>query len=229
MIELRNKRMLVTAGSTAMPIDKVRILTNIFHGRTGENIARAAAGSGWQVTLLSSAPRALEGSDHPLLKRRRYRTYDELAALMQDEITTGGYDAIVHSAAVSDFRLSRVHVMGADGFLQPLLAVGSSAAKIPSSHDRLFLELVPTVKLIDLIREPWGFRGTLIKFKLQADMSDFELLEVARRSLAHSRADLLVANCLEWCDSHAYILDAAGGAEKVSRNELPASLVRRLT
>ncbi len=228
MIELLGKRMLVTAGSTAMPIDKVRILTNIFRGRTGENIARAAAGSGWQVTLLSSAPTARESADHPLLKRKRYRTYDELAALMETEIVNNRYDAIIHSAAVSDFRPARVHVLGADGRLERLQAEGAAAAKIPSNHDRLFLELVPTLKLVDQIRSPWGFNGQLVKFKLQAAMTDAELLDVARRSLAHSQADLLVANCLEWCDQYAYILDAAGGTEKVGRNELPGRLLGRL-
>ena len=229
MIELLGKKMLITAGSTAMPIDKVRILTNIFRGRTGENIARAAAGAGWQVTLLSSAPTARECTDHPLLKRRRYRTYDELAALMESEIVNNRYDAIVHSAAVGDFRLAQVHVMGDDGRLARLQAEGAAAAKIPSNHDRLFLELVPTLKLVDQIRDPWGFRGQLVKFKLQAAMTDAELLDVARRSLAHSRADYLVANCLEWCDKYAYILDAAGGTEKVGRNELPGRLLGRLT
>lgn len=229
MTERQNRKMLVTAGSTATPIDRVRILTNIFRGRTGENIARAAAGAGWQVTLLSSAPNAKDVSDHPALKRRRYRTFDELAALMETEIVNNRYDAIIHSAAVSDFRVARVHTIGDGGRLKPLQAVGAAAAKIPSNHDRLFLELVPTYKLIDCIRHPWGFQGKLVKFKLQAGMSDDELLEVARKSLAHSKADLIVANCLEWCDSYAYILDAAGGVEKVGRNELSGRLLGRLT
>ncbi len=218
-------RLLVTAGSTASPIDKVRIITNIFRGRTGEAIALAAAQAGWDVTLLSSMS---DGADHPFLRRIRYRTYDELALQMETRIVNDSFDAIVHSAAVSDYRLAHVHVMGEDGRLERLQAEGAAAAKIPSNHDRLFLELVPTLKLVDQIRAPWGFQGKLVKFKLQAAMTDTELLDVAHRSLAHSRADCLVANCLEWCDQYAYILDAAGGVEKVSRNELPGRLIGRL-
>src|SRR5512140_1141765 len=126
MIELQNKRLLVTAGSTATPLDKVRVITNIFRGRTGEAIALAAARAGWHVTLLSSMP---DGADHPLLERVRYRTFDGLAALMEARIVNHQYDAIIHSAAVSDYRLARVHVMGADGRLVRLEAEGSSAAK----------------------------------------------------------------------------------------------------
>ena len=69
--------------------------------------------------------------------------------------------------------------------------------KIGSSHDRLILELVPTEKLVDLIRNPWGFTGTLVKFKLQVGLTDDELLAIARKSMADSHADFIVANCLE--------------------------------
>ncbi len=228
MIELQGKRLLVTAGSTAAPIDKVRVVTNIFRGRTGEAIARAAAWAGWQVTLLSSAP-APEAGDPQLLRRIRYRTFDELAMHMELKIVNEPFDAIIHSAAVSDYRSAGVHLMGADGRLTKLVTAGSAAAKIPSSHGRLFLELVKTPKLVDFIREPWGFRGKLVKFKLQADMPDAELLEVARRSLAQSRADLIVANCLEWSNEYAYIVDASGGVEKVERPNLAAVLLKRLS
>ncbi len=228
MIELQNKRMLVTAGSTAAPIDKVRVVTNIFRGRTGEAIALAAARAGWQVILLSSAP-VPQGGDPPLLTRVRYRTFDELAMHMELKITNGQFDAIVHSAAVSDYRLARVHTMTDDGRLEPLRASGSDAAKIPSSHERLFLEMVRTPKLVDFIRDPWGYKGKLVKFKLQADMSDDRLLDVARRSLAQSKADLIVANCLEWSNEYAYVVDASGAAEKVERPQLAAVLLRRLS
>ncbi len=236
MIELKGKRMLVTAGSTASPIDKVRVITNIFHGRTGERIALAAALAGWHVTLLSSAkgPNGEFDQDPLLLDRRRYRTFDELAAMMEEEVVGGHkptgepYDAIIHSAAVSDYRVASTCVLDDDGRPKRLAVAGSAAAKIPSSHQQLFLELVPTVKLVDKIRGAWGFQGRLVKFKLQADMPDAELLEIAHRSLVQSWADLIVANCLEWSAEYAYVLDAAGQVQKVTRDELPRELLRRL-
>lgn len=228
MLEPNGKRMLVTAGSTASPIDKVRVITNIFRGRTGEHIARTAAQLGWRVTLLSSAS-PTDGQDDPLLlERKRYRTFDDLAALMESEIVGGKYDAIVHSAAVSDYRVRGVCRLGDDGRPEYLQAEGSAAAKIPSSHKQLFLELVPTLKLVDKIREPWGFRGQLVKFKLQVGMTDEELLDVARRSLVQSQADFIVANCLEWSSSYAYVLDAVGTVKKVTRDYLPHELLGRL-
>ena len=55
------KSVLVTAGSTMVPIDKVRAITNIFNGRTGTNIALYFAQQGWNVTLVTSNPSLLGG------------------------------------------------------------------------------------------------------------------------------------------------------------------------
>jgi phosphopantothenoylcysteine synthetase/decarboxylase len=78
--------------------------------------------------------------------------------------------------------------------------------KIPSSHEKLTMDLVPTEKIVDKIRNPWCFRGVLVKFKLQVGMNDGELLSVAKRSMEASQADIMVANCLEWAKERAYIL-----------------------
>jgi phosphopantothenate-cysteine ligase/phosphopantothenoylcysteine decarboxylase/phosphopantothenate--cysteine ligase len=51
--------LLVTAGNTLVPIDKVRGITNIFTGRTGASIALEAHRRGHGVTLLTSHPEAV--------------------------------------------------------------------------------------------------------------------------------------------------------------------------
>jgi len=50
---LAGRRVLITAGPTAEPIDPVRVLTNRSSGKTGYAIARAAREAGAQVTLIS--------------------------------------------------------------------------------------------------------------------------------------------------------------------------------
>ena len=50
-------KVLVTAGATMSPIDKVRAITNIFKGRTGTAIAKYFAKSRrHDVTLITSSP-----------------------------------------------------------------------------------------------------------------------------------------------------------------------------
>src|SRR5205823_894880 len=110
----RSVKLLVTAGNTQAPIDRVRCLTNIFTGRTGAAIAVCAHDRGHDVTLLTSHPEAVIElrPEQPLSGARRrpyrYRTFDDLQSLMSGEVRGGGYDAIIHCAAVSDYLVAGV-------------------------------------------------------------------------------------------------------------------------
>jgi phosphopantothenate-cysteine ligase/phosphopantothenoylcysteine decarboxylase/phosphopantothenate--cysteine ligase len=214
-------KVLITAGCTTVPIDQVRVISNIFKGRTGTSIAEYFSRH-HEVTLVTSNP-ALTAGDRKF-KVIAYRTFDDLAAVMEDEIVTRKYDTIIHSAAVSDYRVAGIFSKNPDGSLVPVDANN----KVSSSHDELFMRFTPTEKLIDKIRPAWGFRGQLVKFKLEVGISDEKLLEIAGKSMLASRADMIVANCLEWSAHYAYILEAKGSLEKVSRRELPEALMRRL-
>jgi phosphopantothenate-cysteine ligase/phosphopantothenoylcysteine decarboxylase/phosphopantothenate--cysteine ligase len=217
-------RVLVTAGSTQVPIDRVRAITNVFTGRTGTQVAAAiAALPGTEVRLLTSAPyRAQEWGLPPSVKVSGYTTFDELRDLMQASIAQERWPgAIVHSAAVSDYLVEGV----ADASGRALGAGG----KIASEHERLVITLVKAPKLVDLIRQPWGFNGTLIKFKLTVGRSDAELEAIARASMRHSGADAIVANDLAWAAERAMVLVGDRPVEQVQRAGLAervAELVR---
>jgi phosphopantothenate-cysteine ligase/phosphopantothenoylcysteine decarboxylase/phosphopantothenate--cysteine ligase len=217
-------RVLVTAGATQVPIDRVRAITNVFTGRTGTQVAAAiAALPGAQVRLLTSAPyRAQEWGLPPSVKVSGYTTFDELRDLMQASIAQERWPgAIVHSAAVSDYLVEGV----ADASGRALGAGG----KIASEHERLVITLVKAPKLVDLIRQPWGFNGTLIKFKLTVGRSDAELEAIARASMRHSGADAIVANDLAWAAERAMVLVGDRPVEQVQRAGLAervAELVR---
>lgn len=158
---------LVTAGNTQTPVDRVRCITNIFSGRTGAQIAATAFDRGHVVTLLTSHPEVLEtiGGARPRVAPdwsvRSYRTFDDLERLMAAEITSGRYEAVVHAAAVSDF-----HVAGVFSYREGQFE-DVSAGKVKSSHPELWLKLVPAPKLVDKVRGEWRFGGLLMKFKLE--------------------------------------------------------------
>lgn len=207
-------KILITAGCTQTPIDQVRAITNIFKGSTGWAIAQWAAlydNAPNDVTLLTSDPFLEEGEEYPgKLRILKYRTYDELYALMEDEIRNGGYDAIVHSSAVSDYKVAGVYVPvdydeEPTGGLQVIMDPVGNGGKVSGSHEELFLRLTPTEKIVDRIKDDWGFKGVLVKFKLQVGLTDKKLLDIAIRSRAGSSADIIVANCLEWAKDWAYI------------------------
>ena len=80
-------------------------------------------------------------------------------------------------------------------------------------------------KLVDRIRTDWGFRGTLVKFKLEVGLTEQRLLDIAERSRRHSQADWMVANTLEGAQSWAFLGPLDGGYRRVGRDELPARLL----
>jgi phosphopantothenoylcysteine synthetase/decarboxylase len=228
---MSKKRVLVTAGNTRVPIDQVSFIDNIFEGTTGTRIAEYFHRQGHIVWLLTSHPHLL-GTARPT-ETITFSTYDGLEVIMEEAITHAGFDIVIHSADVSDYRVAgtyqRVGNTAEDGKrLAMVVEELDNTGKIGSNHPELWLRLTPTAKLIDKIRKDWGFKGTLVKFKLQVGMSDTELIRIASESLAKSKANFIVADTLEDLTAKAFIISAK--SEKlanivpVSREELPAAL-----
>lgn len=229
-------RILVTAGNTQSPIDQVRCITNIFTGRTGTWIAVAAFRRGHEVTLLTSHPEVVpQVGDPPPSPGTRwqvhaYRTFEELHELLRrglERLEWGKYDAVIHCAAVSDFVVHGVYAR-----MQPEkpARLGDYLAdvnqpKVSSAHQEIWLRLVPTPKLVDQMRSPWGFPGVLVKFKLEAGVSEDRLLEIAEQSRRHSDADVMVANTLEGMHDWAYVGPFDGRYERVERASLASRLL----
>jgi phosphopantothenoylcysteine synthetase/decarboxylase len=213
-------RMLVTAGNTQAPIDRVRCLTNVFTGRTGAAIAARAAQRGHNVTLLTSHPEIVAAD--PGLDVTAYRTFDDLRHLMGDRVRAGGLDVVIHCAAVSDYLVAGVYPSPAG---PPLPAV---PGKLKSDFPEVWLRLVRAPKLVDMVRPDWGFRGTLVKFKLEVGANDEQLLEVAERSRRQSDADLMVANTLDGAAAWAFVGPVDGRYERVARPELADRLLDAL-
>ncbi len=222
------KKILITGGHTQIPIDQVRVISNIFKGKTACDIANEF----WMSTPLNDQEIVVVGNpdmkskiefvqdlsymDHDIPNKFiPYKSYDELYSIMEKEITTGNYDVIIHSAAVSDYYVSGVQS-------EPGKYLDTSS-KISSSYDTLYLELKKTRKIVDDIRYLWGFSGTLVKFKLQVGLSDEELLSIARKSRTDSMADFIVANCLEWAKERAYVI-GDNREYSVSREDLGKAL-----
>jgi phosphopantothenate---cysteine ligase (CTP) len=216
---------LVTAGNTQAPLDRVRCVTNVFTGRTGGQIAARAFDRGHRVTLLTSHPEVLDAipaarpRTAPHWRARRYRTFDELAGLMAAEVTGGGYDALVHSAAVSDYLVAGVFARDGDDFAD------AAAGKVRSTHPELWVRMTPAPKLVDRVRADWRFRGVLVKFKLEVGPTEADLLAVAERSRAHSGADLMCANTLDGMHDWAVVGDGPGRYTRVARADLADRLI----
>jgi phosphopantothenoylcysteine synthetase/decarboxylase len=213
---LAGRRILVTAGPTWAPIDAVRHLGNRSSGATGLAISRALAAAGAAVTLLlgPGTCRPL-GTDRSTLDIRDFEIFDDLHALVRECVGSCRFDAVVHAAAVSDYR--------------PASIVNE---KISSERDDLILRLVRTPKIVDEIKalDP---EVLLVKFKLEVARSVGELLSIAQASRRHSVAELIVANDLAQMREgrhRAFLLDDTGTlAEVFTTEELASALTEELT
>ncbi len=174
---LKGKKILVTAGPVWEPIDRVRVITNIFGGALGVKIASWAQREGAEVTLVFGPGRA-ELPSLVLEKSKviRFHYFDELFKIMKEEISSGKYDIVIHSAAVSDYRPTEV-----------------GQGKIASGQKELVIHFVPTVKIVDFIKR-WDPSVFLVKFKLEVGLTKEQLIKKASRSMLQSNADLMVAN-----------------------------------
>ena len=168
-----------------MPIDDVRVLSNISTGELGQTLAKELANKGAKVTVLEGpVPQALKLKSVRVLK---FRFFDELQRLLNQELKKK-YDVIIHAAAVSDFRLKRV-------FMTKL-----------GSGKRLKLELVPTPKLIESIKRknPNAF---LVGFKLEPNLSPNSAKGFARDLFKKAKCDLVVANSVSRGKYQGYIIN----------------------
>lgn len=176
---LRRRRVLITAGPTWVRIDAVRHISNFSSGRTGIVLADTMARAGADVTLLLGPVQAsIDGLAASGVRIVPFVTFDDLHQAVREQLRTGDFHAMLHAAAVSDYR-----------------PVSEVTAKLPSGEEELVLRLRPTPKIVDEVKD-LAPDLLLVKFKLEVSRSRAELFSIARASAARSRADLVVANDL---------------------------------
>ncbi len=175
---LAGERVLVTAGGTAEPIDRVRTITNRSSGKMGFAIAAEAARRGAEVVLVAG----VTSLPTPLGVRR----VDVGTALEMREAVLAEFEAasiVIKAAAVADYRPE---------------APSSRKLKkedLPPSG-RLSLELVQNP---DILAEISRRKGSRIVVGFAAESHD--VLAAAQRKLARKGCDLIVANDISRSDA----------------------------
>ena len=176
----RGPRVLITAGPTHEPIDRVRFIGNRSSGKMGLAIARAAAAAGWRVRLLLG-PVPTTPHD-PAVTVERFQTTEELRALLAKRMPTT--DVLVMAAAVADYR--------------PDPADTDLKGKIRRKGEGLTLKLVSTPDLLQEAASRRRAGQVLVGFALEPARG---LEKAARGKLERKGVDFVVANPLETMDS----------------------------
>ena len=178
---------IVTAGPTFEPLDDVRRLTNFSTGRLGTELANFLTARGHKVTLLIGESATYAGER----KAKWVKVFSTTADLRAKIKSFSGrkVDAIFHAAAVSDFRFGKLFTRDAAGKLQPF----TPPKKISTRGGSLFVELVPTPKIIAELRG-WFPKTKIVGWKFEADGSRADTLRAARKQIADCATDVCVAN-----------------------------------
>ncbi len=173
----KKKKVLITAGSTWIAIDRVRVITNIFGGKLGVEICKEFLRQGYRVTMLIGNSRA--NLSNKLFKKANiihFKYFDELFDLVQKEIQNENYDIVIHSAAISDYKIKE-----------------ENKGKIKSNKDELILKLIPTPKIVDLYKKI-NKDIFLVMFKLEVNKSKKELIKISKDSMNRAKANIIIAN-----------------------------------
>jgi len=203
-MSLKNKRILITAGPTWVPIDNVRVISNIASGETGILLAKQAKKIGAKVTLFLGPVNdcCLDESINII----HFKYFEELRNKIRKELYSNKYDYIIHSAAVSDFKPRQI-----------------LKGKV-SSEGGISLRLKPLPKIFRDIRRI-SPQAKLVMFKLESRISDNTLIRSAKVTQHKAHAEFIVANRLN--PYRAFIIDKKGNAISVrSKNELANRLLK---
>ncbi|BEP18452.1 bifunctional phosphopantothenoylcysteine decarboxylase/phosphopantothenate--cysteine ligase CoaBC [Pyrofollis japonicus] len=205
-VDLRGKKVLVTAGPTREYIDEVRVLTNPSSGKMGVYLALEARWRGADVVLLHGPLcTALPPQWRSYVEAYNFVSAEDALRLVREHAK--GIDLGLYAAAISDYKPSE-----------------KLEGKIDSSSNKeLVLKLVKTPKVIAeaVAAEP---NAVHIGFAAEAASSVEELLVKARRKLEKYRLDAVAANNIREPGAgfgsetnHVYIVDWRGGATEIPR------------
>jgi phosphopantothenoylcysteine decarboxylase/phosphopantothenate--cysteine ligase len=170
-LELKGKKVLITAGPTYEAIDPVRFIGNHSSGKMGYALAEVALKIGAAVTLISGP--SSEKINHPSLKLIKVVSAEEMLTAVQEFYDST--DIAIAAAAVADFKPKKI-----------------ASNKLKKESGLAHISLVPTVDILSYMGEKKK-KQKLIGFALETENE----LEHAKGKLSRKNLDGIVLNSLQ--------------------------------
>jgi phosphopantothenoylcysteine decarboxylase / phosphopantothenate---cysteine ligase len=172
--DLKDKKILVTAGPTREPIDPVRFISNPSSGKMGFAVAKAAEYRGAKVTLITGPTNLLDPNNVAVV---RVNSAKEMALAVFDNFED--YDIIIKTAAVSDYRPKDY-----------------AEQKLKKEKDELIL---PMEKTQDILKEISRSKKEQVLVGFAAETEHLE--RHAEQKMAEKKLDIIVGNIVGYPDS----------------------------
>ena len=184
--DLLGRRIVVSAGGTAEPIDPVRFIGNRSTGRMGIAVAEAARDRGAEVTLVvGTVSTPLPDAVRIVRAETAAGMRDALVEALGGDDGHAGFDALVMAAAIADFRPrteAKTKLARAAGLTLDLVPTPDVLAEVARRASGLDLDGTRTRPALDP-------RPVLVGFAAETGS-----LERAADKLARKGVDFLVAN-----------------------------------
>ena len=181
------KRILITAGPTWVAIDKARVISNIASGETGFILADKFRSSRIKVTLLLG-PGYFFGRQKGI-KIIRFKYFSQLQFFLKEELRRNQYAAVIHTAAVADYKPKKI-------------IKNKASSRLRSWR----INLIPTKKLVNSLRD-YSDKLLTVGFKFEPDAKRNKLIKKGKVLLRQADLDLVVANSSINKNYCAYILN----------------------
>jgi phosphopantothenoylcysteine decarboxylase/phosphopantothenate--cysteine ligase len=173
--DLLNKKILIIGGSSAEPIDDIRIITNRSSGKTTISLALNSFYRGADVELWYGISKKQPPN---FIKTTNFESINDISKLIKTK-DLKKYDIIIICAALSDYIPNK------------------KKGKIPSGKDKLIIEMLPAQKIIEGLRKS-APKVKIIGFKVEEKVT--KLKEKSLNLLKKNNIDFVVANTISGFD-----------------------------
>jgi Phosphopantothenoylcysteine synthetase/decarboxylase len=238
--------LIITAGGTRERIDSVRTITNEATGRLGSLIAKEfsqrLSNIPYNIYYLCGQGAAVPEITDTCIHIIRIEGTDQLLREMKSLLTTQKIDAVVHSMAVSDYKVGSIttlEMLAEEMQREMIKGMGQTSSdewmetvkkavmdrkvegqKISSELEHPLLLLEKTPKIIEMIKETCP-HTLLVGFKLLSGVSRDALHQTALKLLQKNNCDFVLANDTETIKENQHIgyLVKPTGEYKIFQNK----------
>lgn len=190
-------KVLITAGATKESIDGVRFITNFSTGKTGAKISDELTLLGCEVTLVKAQSGASPKYTGNIIE---FSSFTSLNDALKKELSATSYDAIIMTAAISDFSIDSLNIN--EQTLSP-----AEGLKL-SSDDDISINLKKNFKIINKLNDYSKNKNLkIIAFKLTKTKDEKLQAEAIDKIMSNSDINMVIHNDLHQIEDNNHVFN----------------------
>lgn len=193
----KKMRVLITAGATKESIDGVRFITNFSTGNTGAKISDELTLLGCDVTLVKAQSGASPKYTDNIVE---FTSFKGLNETLKKELSATSYDAVIMTAAISDFSIDSLNIN--EQTLSP-----ATGLKL-SSNDNISINLKKNFKIINKLNDYSKNKNLkIIAFKLTKTLDEKLRAKAIDKLMSNSDINMVIHNDLHQIEDNNHVFN----------------------